>query len=269
MCFAAHHDPQSALQARACAFVVVVAVGLALAGCSKTVTEGIQMTVQGAAPVEPASVQGVSGSTRTWQTPLGYQVVVSKMYLNFGGAELIACEEEQSAVRKYWKRCKDWASISVARAHTESSLTRLGTPVVESMLRADGSIVELGVFGPPPGAYCVTRYFVDPADEDAQNLPADAPMLGKTVYVEGTYQEGTEPPAAFVIATSLKFDVLAPGIDIPKDPNFRKTLRVARDAVHWFDEVDFRSADVSGQERALVRAMQASTTLEFVDGPVP
>lgn len=60
--------------------------------------------------------------------------------------------------------------VSTAHAHVPSSATRLGTPVVDDVLRGGGSARIFGEIAPPAGDYCEVYVVVTPADEDIVNL---------------------------------------------------------------------------------------------------
>lgn len=137
------------------------------------------------------------GAPRSFKSSLGYQITLTRAYVTIGSVEIVPCPSAASRLRG--------ALLRSAYAHTAASPTRVGTPHVESLLRADFAPLELGDIGPPPGAYCGALVAVSQADADAEGLPADVSMVGKSLYLEGTYV----PPAggaakAFAIVSLVR-----------------------------------------------------------------
>jgi hypothetical protein len=77
--------------------------------------------------------------------------------------------------------------IPRANAHTVPTPTSTGIPYVIDILGMDDAPISIGGMSPSVANYCGVDIDMLAADADAQNLPAGTNMIGKTLYVEGTY----------------------------------------------------------------------------------
>lgn len=79
--------------------------------------------------------------------------------------------------------------IPVAHAHTESTPTKIGEPLVVNVLNPDIEELEFGHFSPPPASYCGITVHMHPADVDSRGLPTTPDMIGKVLHIEGSYDD--------------------------------------------------------------------------------
>ena len=93
--------------------------------------------------------------------------------------------------------------IPVANAHTESTPTKLGTPLVVNVINPDSEELEFGHFSPAAGSYCGITVHMHPADADARNLPTALAMTGLVLHLEGSYDAGSGA-TAFTAATGIE-----------------------------------------------------------------
>jgi hypothetical protein len=132
--------------------------------------------------------------------------------------------------------------IPVAHAHTEATPTSTGAPYVIDLLGVDGTDTELGELSPPTGDYCGAEIDFQAADSDAANLPAgadDPDMIGKTLYIEGTYDTGTGA-VDFDFSTSInlsrKLALSTLMVIDSDDPDGEVEMVINYDT--WFDNID-------------------------------
>jgi hypothetical protein len=230
---------------------------LPLAQCSD---HGIEVAVsllhhyrKGPDGTYPAGQPG--GAPRTFQTSLGYQVTLTRAYLAIGSVEIVACPGASA-----WLRRAVFGS-GRALAHTPASPTRIGTPHVESLLRADFEPLALGDLAPPPGAYCTALVAVAQADADAEGLPADVSMVGKSIYLEGRYVPPMGgAPTDFTIVSLVRQSATVTLMSEQGQPSPLRLdgasagaqLNIGISYDGWLDGVDFAamSADAQAQKVA-------------------
>ncbi len=203
------------------------------AGCSASTTPGIQVAVVLDAPSSPR----VTDVSRVIQTNRGFSVALTRGYLSTATIELIAC----STTATFWNPF----AIHAAYAHTTGSPTRLGVPIVESLIAAAPGRVPVGDLRPPAGAYCRARLTLAPADGDALGLPSDTDMVGKTFLAVGTYARAgqEERPFSMSSAASLDVETAFPSTTLSSDERRTSSLRVTKVADHWFDNIDCEQGD--------------------------
>lgn len=95
--------------------------------------------------------------------------------------------------------------IPTAHAHTESTPTKIGSPLVVNVLNPDTEELEFGHFSPPPASYCGITVHMHPADADTRGLPTTFPMDGLVLRIEGNYDAGGGP-AIFTYETPLELE---------------------------------------------------------------
>ncbi|MEW6777625.1 MAG: hypothetical protein AB1405_15110 [Bdellovibrionota bacterium] len=142
---------------------------------------------------------------RVFETDEDFTITLSAAYVVITGMEIHSCEEHAGFFPKLLKL---FSPVGVAHAHGESSATQIGTPFVENILRPDLVPALYGRFSPPPGSYCELHVEFGPADADAENLPGDVDMVGKTLYVAGQFlapgdTEGVDE-VAFQVASAAE-----------------------------------------------------------------
>ena len=94
-------------------------------------------------------------------------------------------------------------ALPAAHAHTESTPTKLGTPLVVNVINPDSEELEFGHFSPAAGSYCGITVHMHPADADARNLPAALSMAGLVLHIEGSYDTGAGA-TAFTVETAIE-----------------------------------------------------------------
>lgn len=164
----------------------LVGLGLVgLLGCGgASVDAGLEVELALRHEAEGASAG--AGEAREFSTAEGHHVRLTQAWVTVYGLELLACPEASAA----------------RPSHGEASPTRLGTPWVEDILRADGERLVVGTLTPPPGDWCTLRVVLEPADEDAEALPAGVDLVGHTVWLAGEVQVDGAGEAAPLVATS-------------------------------------------------------------------
>ncbi len=218
------------------------AAAVSLAGCMATSSPGLELDVHLAhgAPDDPAAEAPL-----LFEASNGEPVAVRQAYVVPSSLELVPCASDALA------EAIGGAIVSVARAHSEASPTRLGTPVVFDVASGESRDVAWGTLRPPPRRYCALRFGVLPADADAVGMPADASLEGLSSRVAGVQgPPGEEVP--FVFETSLAFDVNLPVDAARLETAEPVTVRVEVTALDWFADVDFSSMDDDEIARAVL-----------------
>jgi hypothetical protein len=218
----------------------LVAGAMVVHGCSSVaeLSEGLVLTVVVESPAPPGRES--DGSLR-FSSDLGYEVRLVRAYLVSSTVEIFSCRAPAASARS-------WARFIIGRAeaHALATPTRLGTAFVEP-LTTDLERRSLGAIRPPPDRYCRVSYTASPADHDAEGMPSDQVVMGRTVYLEGTYRFGdTAVWRPFVVSSAATFSVER---EIPVTELFSATpsatLAIRKQVDHWFDGVylDSRSAE--------------------------
>ena len=99
--------------------------------------------------------------------------------------------------------------IPVAAAHTDSSPTLLGTPMVLDV-RAEQS-VDMGALEPPPGNYCGIRVLISAADADANGLDLYPWMLHHSAALSRDTDVLVGTTAAFEFVVAFPSTAIQPG----------------------------------------------------------
>ncbi len=201
-----------------------------LGGCSSSSTEGVTISVELDAPRIPVGADG----TRSFDTDRGVRVVLTRGFLNTGSVEIFSCSPSSS-----WRLSPRF--VREAHAHVVGSPTLLGVPAVESLLARDGTWTNVGVLHPPPATYCRVRQTVLAADEDAPSLPPDGAMVGKSLFVEGTYAASDGAPHAFQFSSTASFDATFTVAEVALSVEGKRTAHLVLSKIddRWFDGVDF------------------------------
>jgi len=218
-------------------------------GCSSSTVPGVQVDVVLDGPSTPP----MRADSRTFQTNLGYSVVLTRGYLSTKTIELVSCLSESS---RMWR----FITIPNAYAHTVGSLTLLGVPAVESLLVAPAARLTVGSLLPPAGQYCGAKWNLQGADADAIGLPEDADMVGKTVFASGSFSRVGESQQVFSMSSmkSLDADLAFPATELSSDKRRIATLHMTMVADDWFDDVDFESGQESQNVDALLQNIRRS-----------
>jgi hypothetical protein len=212
---------------------------LLAAACGDYTTPGLEVEVT-SRPV---------GQRLQLRNDLGYIVDLTRGYLVTSSVELVECP-----------RLARWL-IGTAEAHLPASPTRLGAPMVESLV---GEAETLGTLRPPPDRYCQLRVSLAPADADARGLPDEVRFVGRTLYLAGSYRSpGSEVDRPLAALTSESVEVLVPVPDLVLDgeaPRHRR-LELSKAAERWFDGIDLDNTPPPELAGRLLGGVAASLTV--------
>lgn len=237
-------------RARARCAASIVAGALAwLGGCASDPTE-ISVTVEIEAPASESEA-----GARSFETNLGVRVVLTRGFLSTGSVELLGCDA-QAAGGATWLAP---LLMRAARAHVTTTPTRLGAPVVESLLAPSGERTALGRLHPPAGAYCKVKHAIFIADADAAGLPDDGVMRGKSLFVEGTYTSPGRETRPFRLTSTASFDVesVVDATTLSIDGDHEARVVLFKTDERWFDDVDF-TADENDAARRVLENLRGS-----------
>jgi hypothetical protein len=210
--------------------------------------EGIEVTVVLETPPGPL----VLGGERKFTSDLGYQIRLTRGYLSSQSVDLVACAGAA--------RPRSFSWIREAHAHGASTSTRLGFGRVDSLLAPPGA-TGLGILAPPPGSYCELTLGLRMADADAEGLPADVDMVGKTIFVGGFYTPpGGGEEVAFegeTTANAAAKASLGP-LALSGDGVRRVTLALSLATERWFDGADLAALSKEQIGRAVLQNLSAA-----------
>ena len=153
--------------------------------------------------------------------------------------------------------------LPAAFAHTESTPTRLGEPLVVNVLNPDSEELEFGHFSPPPASYCGITVHMHPADADARNLPVALSMIGLVLHVEGNYSV-SGPQIAFTVETAIEpehADVAFPAAINLSASNLNGEAHLNIEYHTWFNGFDAAAmANLATADPAAVAALLDNIT---------
>jgi hypothetical protein len=205
----------------------------------------------------PARGAEVDGEGRHFTLASGARVTLHEGWVTLASVEVLPCPE--SALRHPWR----WlAPVPTAHAHGTASPTRLATPHVSSLARPDGEPLTLGELHPPAGRYCSARLIFGPADADAEDLPPDVDMVGRSLRLTGEVQppDAQSPAALALVARGVAV------VDVPLDPplvldagTLRATLPLTLAYDRWLEDVELAGDGADAAQQAL-DAVAASAT---------
>lgn len=176
------------------------------------------------------------------QTDMGYTVTLDRAYLSLGAVEIHGCNEGASGAL-----LERWFGPKLALAHGLSSPTRIGAPLVVSLLAKGDTPEVFGTLLPPPGKYCSTHVEIEAADRDARALPDDLDIVGATLDVAGTWSKADDSAQNFELRTSTSSErTIDQGFSLSRDER-QKTLALRAVVAHAFDGVDFATQTESEQ----------------------
>ncbi len=124
----------------------------------------------------------------------GIEYEIEEFVVVVSAVELHLCE----VAANFW--------ISPAYAHVPSSATRLGTPVVDDVMRTGGFARIFGEIAPPSGRYCEVWVVITPADDDVVNLTNVGleDVFEKSAVAVGRWREGAGEWQEKTWTTSLR-----------------------------------------------------------------
>lgn len=220
-------------------FIGVVAVAISITNCSSSsgsASAGTRVSL--AAAPSPANTVAQPAGAKSFTTAGGVSITLTKAYIVVASATIeTACGASFSAM------ATDLLDliIPVAHAHTTATPTSTGEPTVINLLAVDGGTISLGSVSPPAGDYCGVDIDLLAADADAANLPTDVSMVGKTLHIEGTYDDGVNPAGSIHISTGAALQnkaLLLSALLAISGNNLNGTINVAINYDTWFDGVD-------------------------------
>jgi hypothetical protein len=218
----------------------VCAAWLAFAACASSQEPGMELTITMAVAPRVAGDGSILLPTDT-----GYTVKLERAYLSLGALEILGCDEPggDALLRR-------WLGPKPAFAHTPSGPTRIGEPVVVTLL-AD-TPADIGALLPPPGDYCETHVEFQAADADARGLPADVDMVGATLDVAGTWSDADGSGQEFALRTSTSSArELEQVFSLSRDER-QQTLGLRAIVDGAFDGVDFAEQTESEQAETVL-----------------
>ncbi|MEM8607540.1 MAG: hypothetical protein AAGF92_10555 [Myxococcota bacterium] len=210
------------MRSRVAIGALLVSLGLS-AGCTRT-TDGIEVDIAYQTPPTPQALR----------TDMGYRVWLDRALIVLGPVELIRCD---NFARALWRLF----TVSRAKAHTPTTPTSLGIPLVLDLLESGGIGFVVGTIRPPPGRYCGLRVIGAPADADAVGIKNNDEMLDRSVLLTGDIEDGeslVRTPFEVSIQDSLPNELVFTEplvFDSPRLVN----VSIQIDHMRWFDGIDF------------------------------
>jgi len=216
--------------------VSILAVLSACSSSSSSTSDATRVEIS-AAPL-PANAATMPAGAKTFTNDLNDSITINTAYLVISSVTIeTECDASFSAALDGLLNL----IIPAAHAHTESTPTSTGAPHVIDLLAVDGGDIEIGELSPPTGDFCGADIDMLAADADAENLPAgagDPDMIGKTVYVEGTYDVGALPFTISSGVTLINRELLLSALMIIDKDDSEGTIDLAINYDTWFDAVD-------------------------------
>jgi len=173
----------------------LLATGLLVACSSSTSTSssgtdgGVTKVSMYATP-SPTSAPEITADGKTFTTDLGDSITINKAYLVIWSTTIeTSCDDSFSArVKEFLPNPLD-IIVPPVHAHTTPTPTSTGEPHVIDLLAQDNTPVAIGSMSPSVADYCGVDVDFIAADEDALDLPGDMDMVGRTVYIEASFQQ--------------------------------------------------------------------------------
>ena len=161
-----------------------------LTGCGSTTSSGSGTDVHVHVTHEPsASLVAPSENSKRFTTGGSTEVEITQAYLTIGTMD-IRTDCSASPFAKLGDSILN-VLFPAAYAHTVSSPTSIGEPLVLDIMANDVTEVEFGDFSPAAGSYCGITVHLHPADADARDLPVLVSMTGVVAHIEGVYNTGS------------------------------------------------------------------------------
>jgi hypothetical protein len=208
-------------------------------------SDGIELDVAYQTPSMVAAIQ----------TDRGYRVRLEQAMITFGEVELVFCDGLTEQALRLFK-------ASTARAHSETTPTELGVPVIIDLMESGGRPLFAGTLKPPPGRYCALRVTCTPSDADAQGTELQRQaMLNTTVLLDGSVEgPGGEMlgPIHIRLTERVEDELRFEAPLILKTPEHSGSLSVRIHTLHWFDGIDFAAQDMTAAQAQIMQNIQAS-----------
>ncbi len=224
-----------------------------LTGCAERVA-GIQVALW--ASIDPAMVDA-EGVLRL-KDGAGHVIRLERAAWVVRALELVRCREDAgaSAVLGRWL-------LPVARAHGQSSPTRMAVPHVVSA--TSRTAVALGGIEPAVGSYCEVRVTLGPADADAVGLEGNEPMVGRSLWLRGLWSDEAGGVHPFEVTGGAERLIALPvGVEpLRLDASHRRAaIWLQADPGAWFGAVDLSNASRADRSRAIFAALGSSLSLQ-------
>ncbi len=234
----------------------IVCTGIALSTLVACVDQGASQDV---GSVELASVTyetswngedvrfGANGGW-TLVNDLGTTVTIDSGYLVNYQASLVPCVDGETPVADIGGA--NVGSTTKAAHGDVPDPSASPIPLVEKLL-APGT-TELAELTMDADRYCGVHYLIARGNLDTVPLPADVLMIGRTLYLTGTYRRTNDAaPVPFVLDTALAHARLDDLVDIDVvGTGEHAQVAIERDLGRMFDGVEF--AGEGEQQRALI-----------------
>jgi len=216
-------------------------------------------------------VQIGAGVERGMVTDRGYGVTLSRIQLVIGRLELVPCADTQARLprpERAWDELRRFLSpVSVAHAHGTASPLALAAPRVVDLMAQDRAAFEYGSLAPPPGRYCALGVQVEPADADADGLARSEALVGRSLWLEGSFIADADPIAhPLVLGSELsdRIDVsFVDGQGAPRELQLSETsrhgeVRLELSYGHLLDGIDLRQDAPEQQQYMAIRNLLRS-----------
>jgi len=134
--------------------------------------------------------------------------------------------------------------MPMAHAHTSTTPTSTGEPYVINLMAADNAAIAIGSMSPSVANYCGVDVELFAADADAYNLPAgegEPDMIGKTLYIEGSYAIDGGATGVIKIDTGVTLinrELALNAIMMISAEKPTAAVRLGINYDTWFDSVD-------------------------------
>jgi len=198
------------------------------------------MTIQ-SAPATPLSNEL---GQKTFLNDLGDSITLTQAYLVISSSVIQhSCDSTFSAMTT---NLIDLL-LPQAYAHTSSASTNIkyyiDVPYVIDLLIDDSIKNEVGIYKTLAGEFCGIDINLSQADEHAVNLPTSIDLVGKTLYIKGTYAlsaasgGGTGNISITTSAALINRKLLMQPPIILNDNHLTDTVNVVVNFDLWFDSV--------------------------------
>ncbi len=192
----------------------------------------------------------------------GHRVTLRRAVLVVTSLQLHPCGEAADAGSEMaW--LSQWFGVPVARAHGMGSPTRLAVPHVLDL--SGPGPWPLGALEPPTGRYCAVTVTLGPADADAEGLADAAGALGRSLWLEGQWEDGSGNGRDLRTVSGRRLSRRLPLPDggMLLDGAHRSArIEVRFEPDQWLAGLDLSDADPATASQAVLQAVVASMRLD-------
>lgn len=176
---------------------------------------------------------------------------VTAAFLAVTSIELVPCADTTS-----------WRSLfseRVARAHTSTTATRLGVPVLDSVA-GEAKTIRVGTIAPPATFFCTVRVTFGPADGDSIGMPSDRAPVGRTLWVSGRALDTAGASVDFRLTSSeaRTVDLTVPRFR-PGDGGKGSVVHLSRPNGRAIDGVDLRPDQIASASRIVLDRLTSAS----------